>query len=70
MPSAAYQNAIISTGLAAALRMPEGRDARIEPEAVAQDILDVVWFDGVERAIEGAFGDDDDCLAFADFAVL
>lgn len=64
------ENSIVRGGVSASLRVSESRDARVEAEAVREDLLDVVRGDRVELAIVGTLGNDYDRLALAFFTVL
>jgi hypothetical protein len=48
----------------------EGGDPCVETESVDENLLDILWLDGFEVAVERAFGDDDDGLALPDGSVL
>jgi hypothetical protein len=45
-------------------------DTRVQPEAFCENVFDVICTDGLEIAVVSAFGDDDDCFALPDLAVL
>ena len=50
--------------------MSKGGNASVEPEAVGEDVLDMVGVNRLELRVVRAFGDDDDRLTLPDISVL
>ena len=69
-PGATYQNPIHSARPATALSVAKGSNAGVEPEAVGEDVLDMVGVNRLELRVVRAFGDDDDRLALPNISVL
>lgn len=63
------QDPVKRTRFTATLCMTEGGHTGIEAETLDEDFFHIVWFDGFQVSVEGAFGDDDDGLAFTDFSM-
>ena len=67
---ATYQNPIHSAWPATALSVAKGSNAGVEPEAVGEDVLDMVGANRLELRVVRAFGDDDNRLALPNISVL
>lgn len=63
------QDPVERTGFTTTLCMSECGHTGIETETLDEDFFHIVWLDGFQVPVEGAFGDDDDRLAFTDFSM-
>lgn len=65
-----YQCTVESAGLPAALCMSERGNPRVKPEALSEDVFDVIGVNWLEIGVMSTFCDDDDCFTLPDFTVL